>query len=175
METAQYTWSSKSKSLFCFPCKQQKNYPMRNGFQNIVLCVMLFRVTASHVHVSTCNFKAFVQSNSSTICYYTKELCGTCWKAAFIYCANSSKAKLFRYRHAGATGESIYSLYSLLTSALDEVGGQHYVQTALYPRSHWIGGWVGLRAGLDTEASEKIPCLCRGSSPGRLVCSQKPY
>jgi hypothetical protein len=31
---------------------------------------------------------------------------------------------------------------------------------------------VGLRAGLDTEAREKIPFLCRGSNAGRPVCSQ---
>jgi len=30
--------------------------------------------------------------------------------------------------------------------------------------THWIGGWVGLRAGLDTEARGKVFCLCRRSS-----------
>jgi hypothetical protein len=35
----------------------------------------------------------------------------------------------------------------------------------------WIGGWVGLRAGLDTEARGKI-FLCRGSNTGLPVCSQ---
>jgi hypothetical protein len=38
--------------------------------------------------------------------------------------------------------------------------------------THWIEGWVGLRAGLDTEAKEKILCICRGSNLGRPVCSQ---
>jgi hypothetical protein len=37
------------------------------------------------------------------------------------------------------------------------------------PGTHWTGGWVGLRAGLDTEATGKILCLCRGSNPDRLV------
>jgi hypothetical protein len=32
-------------------------------------------------------------------------------------------------------------------------------------RIHWIGGWVGLKAGLDTEASGVILYLCWGSKP----------
>jgi hypothetical protein len=37
------------------------------------------------------------------------------------------------------------------------VSGQHRDLAALYPQewtpgTHFIGGWVGLRAGLDTEA-----------------------
>jgi hypothetical protein len=38
------------------------------------------------------------------------------------------------------------------------------------PAPKCIGGWVRLRAGLDTEA-----CFCRASNPGRLVCSQMLY
>jgi len=57
------------------------------------------------------------------------------------------------------------------------VSGQCHALAAIYPQesasgSHWIGGWVGLRAGLDTEASGKILCLYRGSNPDRPVCSQ---
>jgi hypothetical protein len=53
------------------------------------------------------------------------------------------------------------------------VNGQRHAPAALYPRertpgTYWIGGWVGLRAGLDTEARGKILCLCRGSNPGRF-------
>jgi hypothetical protein len=36
-------------------------------------------------------------------------------------------------------------------------------------RTRWKRGWVGLRAGLDTEAGGKIWCLCQGSNPGRPV------
>jgi len=40
-----------------------------------------------------------------------------------------------------------------LTSALDRVGGQRHAPAALAPGkrpgTHFIGGWVGLRAGLD--------------------------
>jgi hypothetical protein len=31
--------------------------------------------------------------------------------------------------------------------------------------THWIGGWVGPRAGLDTQARGKIHCLCRDWTP----------
>jgi hypothetical protein len=37
------------------------------------------------------------------------------------------------------------------------------------PGTHCTGGWVGLRAGLDTEARGKISCLCRESNPDRPV------
>jgi hypothetical protein len=39
------------------------------------------------------------------------------------------------------------------------------------PRTNQTGGWVGLRAGLDTKARRKILCLCQRSNPGRPVCS----
>jgi hypothetical protein len=37
------------------------------------------------------------------------------------------------------------------------------------PSTHWIGDWVGRRAGLDTGARRKILCLCLGSNHGHLV------
>jgi hypothetical protein len=54
------------------------------------------------------------------------------------------------------------------------VSGQRHAPTALYPRertpgTHWTGGWVGPRAGLDTEAREKILCPNRGSNLDRPV------
>jgi hypothetical protein len=59
------------------------------------------------------------------------------------------------------------------TSALD--GGEWSASPAsLYPRrkdpgTHSTGGWVGPRAGLDTEGRGKILCPCRESNPDRLV------
>jgi hypothetical protein len=57
------------------------------------------------------------------------------------------------------------------------VSGERHFPAALYPQertpgTHWTGGWVGPRAGLDTEASGKTICLCRRSNPGRPICSQ---
>jgi hypothetical protein len=48
------------------------------------------------------------------------------------------------------------------------VSGQCHAPAALYPwgkdpRYHWIGGWLGLRAGLDAGARRKILCSCQGS------------
>jgi hypothetical protein len=45
------------------------------------------------------------------------------------------------------------------------VSDQRRAPVALYPRErstgiHWIGGWVGLRAGLHTEARGEILYLC---------------
>jgi hypothetical protein len=90
------------------------------------------------------------------------------------------KTKLSHYRHECAKEERKYSSYSFLTSALD--GGKwspshpsRAVPTQRAPDTHSIGGWVGLRAGLGTEARGKILCLCRGSNPGRPACSQTLY
>jgi hypothetical protein len=74
-------------------------------------------------------------------------------------------------------GGAIVPTYSTL--ALDGVSGCH-APAVLYPWEMnpgipWTGGWVGLRAGLDTEAKGKILCICRGSNPGRLACSQTLY
>jgi hypothetical protein len=33
------------------------------------------------------------------------------------------------------------------------------------PGTHWIGGWVGPRAGLDAVVERKIPSPCRESNP----------
>jgi hypothetical protein len=80
-------------------------------------------------------------------------------------------------RHEGAWGERRYSFYSFLTSALD--GGEwsasrpdRALSRERTPGAHCTGGWVGLRAGLDTEARGKILCPCRGSNPDRPVRSQ---
>jgi hypothetical protein len=79
--------------------------------------------------------------------------------------------------NAGIKGKRSYSSYFFLTSTLDGVSGLRHTPAALNrrgkdPGTHCTGGWVGPRAGLDTEARGKILCLCRGSNPSRSVCIQ---
>jgi hypothetical protein len=77
---------------------------------------------------------------------------------------------LSRYRHESNKGERRFISYSFLTSALD---GSEWSASRSYralspgvdPGTHWIGGWVGLRAGLHTEATERILCLLRDQTP----------
>jgi hypothetical protein len=57
------------------------------------------------------------------------------------------------------------------------LSGERHAPATLYPGertpgTHWTGGWVGPKAGLDAEARRKILCLCRGSNFGRPVHSQ---
>jgi hypothetical protein len=37
------------------------------------------------------------------------------------------------------------------------------------PGTHWIGGWVGPRAGLEVGSRTKILCSCRGSNPDQTL------
>jgi hypothetical protein len=72
--------------------------------------------------------------------------------------------------HGGTWGERRSSSYSFLTLALDGVSGQRHAMAALCPGEripgiHCTGGWVGPRAGLDTEARGKILCPCWVSNP----------
>jgi hypothetical protein len=43
------------------------------------------------------------------------------------------------------------------------------------PGTHWIGGWVGPKAGLDAGARGKILWPCRGSNPDRPARSHTLY
>jgi hypothetical protein len=74
-------------------------------------------------------------------------------------------------------GGGSYSSYSFLTTAQD--GGEWSASRpgrALPPEkgpgTHWIGGWVGPRAGLDAGARRKILCPCRGSNFDRPARNQ---
>jgi hypothetical protein len=60
-------------------------------------------------------------------------------------------------------GLDVYS-HAFLTSAL--VGGEwsatrpgHFTPGERVPGTHWIGGWVGLRAGLDDVETRKFLTL----------------
>jgi hypothetical protein len=59
-------------------------------------------------------------------------------------------------RNGGAWGDRTYSSYKLTTSALDGVAPrQRFSPGERTPGTHCTGGWVGLRATLDTEVTEK--------------------
>jgi len=63
----------------------------------------------------------------------------------------------------------MYSSYSFFSLTLDGVSGQRHALAAFCRRertagTHWTGGWVGSRDGLDTEARRRILCLCQGSN-----------
>jgi hypothetical protein len=72
-------------------------------------------------------------------------------------------------------GEEVDSSYSFSTSALDggelsaSRSGRAFTPGERTPGTHWTGGWVGPRAGLDTEATGKILCPRRESNPDRRV------
>jgi hypothetical protein len=78
-------------------------------------------------------------------------------------------------RHGGAWGERRYSSYSFSTSTLDggvwlaSRPGRAFTPGERTPGTHCTGGWVGLRAGLDTETTGKILCPRRESNPDRPV------
>jgi hypothetical protein len=55
------------------------------------------------------------------------------------------------------------------TSALDGDGVPRFSPRERTPGTHCTGGWVDPKAGLDTEATGKILCLCRGSNLDRPV------
>jgi hypothetical protein len=63
----------------------------------------------------------------------------------------------------------MYSSYSFSTSALDGVSGQRHAPGKGPPGTHCTGGWVGPRAGLDTDVRGKILCLCQVSNLDRPV------
>jgi hypothetical protein len=43
------------------------------------------------------------------------------------------------------------------------------------PGTHWIGGWVGPRAGLDAVEKRRISCPCRESNPGSQARNPSLY
>jgi hypothetical protein len=73
-------------------------------------------------------------------------------------------------------GEVELQLHAFLTSAPG--GGEwsvsrpgRFAPRERAPGTHWIGGWVGLRASLDAVAKEKFSCPPWESKPvAQLLC-----
>jgi hypothetical protein len=61
-----------------------------------------------------------------------------------------------------------------LTSTLDQGASSsscpnHFTPRDRAPSTHWIGGWVGLRACLDTVSKRKIISPCYELNPSHLI------
>jgi hypothetical protein len=75
------------------------------------------------------------------------------------------------------------SFYSFTTSVLGGLvvsvkPGPRFTPGEMTPGTHWTGGWVGPRAGVDTEARGKILSTLpeiEPRSPGRPARSQTLY
>jgi len=52
-----------------------------------------------------------------------------------------------------------------------EVSGQIHAPVALSPGTHWKGGWMGPRDGLDVVATRRNHSSCRDSNPGQARIS----
>jgi hypothetical protein len=80
------------------------------------------------------------------------------------------KVKVSRYTQWRRMGKRRHSSYSYLTSAarwgwvVSVTPRPRFTPGKRTPGTHWIGGWVGLRAGLNAGAGRKILCPCRGSN-----------
>jgi hypothetical protein len=85
-----------------------------------------------------------------------------------IFC---KKRKLSRYAMQAPRERGVYSSYSFLTSALEQVKWlSSRPDRALRPGKAHRHQLDRRLCGLDTQARGKILCLCRGSNPGRPVC-----
>jgi hypothetical protein len=61
-----------------------------------------------------------------------------------------------------------------------EVNGYLHATAALppgekAPGTHWTGGWVGPRGGMDNVDKRKISWPCRKSNPGRPASNPSLY
>jgi hypothetical protein len=111
------------------------------------------------------------------------------WRHAYTICKLLTdwyvkKLKLSHYTPRRRLGKKRYSSYSFTTSALDT--GEWSASRPCRGLSPWkgpsgthcTGGWVGPRAGLDTEVRGKILSPLPGIEPrsfGRSVRSQTLY
>jgi hypothetical protein len=113
------------------------------------------------------------QAYKTIIIYET----GTNYVQNYVFCVIKVKAVPLHTMGCGG-GEEVYLLLVL------DLGTRWGWVVSVTPRprfypgesthgTHWIEGWVGLRAGLDAEAGGKLLCPSRGSKPGCPVrCCQ---
>jgi hypothetical protein len=120
------------------------------------------------VCVCVCVCVCWVRGQESWVIVITSLITGQWFASAILF-----YIKLSHYCHTNNKGERMYSSTQSWPQALDggEWSASHlcFIPMEKTPSTHWIGGWVGLRAGLDTEARGKILCLCQGSNPNRPI------
>jgi hypothetical protein len=94
------------------------------------------------------------------------------WLRLFLFIVYLKQSHYTPWRRLG---EKRYSSYSFTTSALDGIEwpasrpGRALAPGKGPPGTHCTGGWVGPRADLNTDATVKILCVCRGSNLDRPV------
>jgi hypothetical protein len=121
-----------------------------------------------------------LQLNNICKFIFTYCLCDTndCIHIALHQNAHKREVKLSHYKPSKRQGgEVIKSLFILDLSTRWESAVSVRPQSRFTagngpPHIHWIGGSVGLSAVLDTEATEKILCLCQRSNTGHPVYSE---
>jgi hypothetical protein len=131
-------------------------------------------VRYSHVNINTNYFTYFrvsalhlgsnVQNPDSVLRKHISAASFLCFRLLF------NKAP----RHERLFGEWRYNSTHSLTSALD--GGEwsasrpgRFTARKTAPGTHWLGGWVGLRAVLDTALKRKTPSPRRESNPDHPI------
>jgi hypothetical protein len=98
-------------------------------------------------------------------------------------CQRGKKLNLLHYTPRTLFGRGYVAPTHALPRHYMGASCQRYAPAALYPGemipgTHWTGGWVGPRAGLDTEFRWKIVLplpVIEPRSPGRPVRSQTLY
>jgi hypothetical protein len=76
---------------------------------------------------------------------------------------------LSRYSHAGKRGKGYIARTHSCGWMVSVTPRSRFTPGERTPGTDCTGGWVGLRAGLDTEVRGNILCLCRGSNLDRSV------
>jgi len=72
-------------------------------------------------------------------------------------------------RYEGVLGEWKYSSAHSLTSEIDGGEWSALRPCRFTPRTHWVEGWVGPRAGLDMVSKRKIPSPRQESNPDHAI------
>jgi hypothetical protein len=124
---------------------------------------------------SRCRYEIWGSHGAEDVVLWVMPSCGL---ACATNVLEEYKIKLSRYSHGGAWVERRYSSYSFGTIwwwVVSVTPRPRFTPGERTPGTHWIGGWVGLRAGLDAETGVKILCFCRRSNRDRPARTQTDW